>query len=171
MSANRFWFGPLRVWMLVLSAGLFGALVVHVIPTAVAVVGDESNKGDATRQVTVFAIQAVRGEKTTDARLDGLKARLAKLKPGHGFTLLDVRSRPILAGESAVVKDLANGCEIKTTLTQSVDENGKFEIRCEMSQGKGKPTSTRVKAPLNQLFFLDYPLPDGTTLLVGVGAR
>lgn len=170
MATRRCWWDRFRAWSLVLGAGLCLAPASLLIPAAVAVVGDEPKAG-AAQQVTVFAIQAARGGKTSDARLDAMKSRLEKLKPGHGFTLLDVRIRPIVAGESAVVSNLANGCKIKTTLTQSADENGKFEIRCEMSQGKGKPTATRVRAPLNQLFFLEYPLADGSTLLVGVGAR
>ncbi len=170
MGANGEWWAGSRGWPIALVGGLLAVLASVLIPAAIAVVDDEPKVG-ATRQVTVFAIQAQRGGKTTEPRLDAIKARLEKLKPGYGFTLLDVSSGSIVAGESAVVSKLANGCKIKTTLTQSADDSGKFEIRCEMSRGKDKPTATRVKTPLNQLFLLEYPLADGSVLLVGIGAR
>ena len=56
------------------------------------------------------------------------------------------------------------------SLVQTVDENGKVQLRCELFQGEDRQFSTLVKTPLNQLFFCQQALPDGSQLLIGVGA-
>ena len=57
------------------------------------------------------------------------------------------------------------------SLVQTVDENGKVQLRCELFHDKNRQFSTLVKTPLNQLFFCQQALQDGSQLLIGVGAR
>jgi len=125
---------------------------------------------DEARQVTVFGIIATPGSKTADSNLASIKAQLDKLLPQHGFRLLDVQSKRIVAGES-VTCDLSNGYTVATFLVQLVDDNGKVQLRCELFQDQSHQFSTLVKTPLNQLFFCQRALQDGSQLLIGVGAR
>ncbi len=122
-------------------------------------------------QITVLAIEASRGAKTSDAKLDAIKARLEKLRPGYGFALLDARSRPVIAGTSGLKAQLSNGCTLKLVVIESADEHGKYQIRCELDIKGQEPRVTEVRAPLNQIFFIEYPLDEGKRLLVGIGAR
>jgi hypothetical protein len=125
---------------------------------------------DEARQVTVFGVIATPGSKTADTNLSAfIKTQLAKLLPKHGFQLLDAQSKPIVAGES-VTCDL-HGYTVVISLVQSVDENGKVQIRCELFQDQDRQFSTLVKTPPNQLFFCQRALKDGSQLLIGVGVR
>jgi hypothetical protein len=125
---------------------------------------------DEARQVTVFGVIATPGTKTADLNLARIKTQLDKLLPKHGFRLLDVQSKRIVAGES-VTCDLSNGYTVAMSLVQPVDENGKVQLRCELFQDQASQFSTLVKTPLNQLFFCQRALQDGSQLLIGVGAR
>ena len=69
---------------------------------------DTKTADDEARQVTVFGVIATPGSKTADTNLATIKTQLDKLLPKHGFKLLDVQSKPIVAGES-VTCDLRNG--------------------------------------------------------------
>jgi hypothetical protein len=122
------------------------------------------------RQVTVFAIVATPGTKTVDSKLATIKPQLDKLMPQHGFKLLDVQSKPLVIGES-VACDLRNGYTTQTKLVGSMDENAKVPLRCELFLNQSREFSTLVKTPTNQLFFCERELPDGSALLIGVGAR
>ena len=93
-----------------------------------------------------------------------------ELLPKHGFRLLDAQSKRIVAPQS-VTCNLSNGYTVTVSLVKSLDENGKVELRCELFQDKARQFSTLVKTPLNQLFFCQRALPDGSQLLIGVGAR
>ncbi len=129
-----------------------------------------SSAGDDARQVTVFAVIATPGRKTADSNLTTIHAQLDKLLPGHGFKLLDAQSKRVETGEAVTCK-LKKGYVVSASLVRSADENGKAHIRCELLQGEEKPFSTLVKTPLNQLFFCQRALEDGSQLLIGVGAR
>ena len=122
------------------------------------------------RQVTVFGIIATPGIKTADATLASIKTQLSKLLPKHSFRLLDAQSKRIVAGES-ITCDLRNASRVVTTLVEPLDENGKVQIRCELFRDQELQFSTVVKTPPLQLFFCQSALPDGSQLLIGVGAR
>jgi hypothetical protein len=125
---------------------------------------------DVGPQVTMFAVIATPDSNTTDARLARIKSQLEKLKPKHGFKLLDVQSQRIEAGQK-IACDLKNGYRAETRLLRPVNENGKAELRCELLLDGTRVFSTLVKAPLNQLFFYERSLKDGSQLLIGIGAR
>ncbi len=125
---------------------------------------------DIARQVTVVGIIAGRSDKTVDSKLLTIKTQLNNLLPKHGFRLLDAQSKRIVAPQSVACK-LSNGYTVTVSLVKSLNENGKVELRCELFQDKARQFSTVVKTPLNQLFFCQRALPDGSQLLIGVGAR
>jgi hypothetical protein len=132
--------------------------------------GVDDDTDDTARQVTVFGVLATPGAKTVDSRLSRIQKQLGKLLPDNGFKLLDVRSERIVDGES-ISCNLGNGYALTTSLVKPLDENGKVELRCELLHGKVKEFSTLVKTPVNQLFFCQRTLENGSQFLVGVGAR
>jgi hypothetical protein len=125
---------------------------------------------DVARQVTVIGIIATPGSGPIDPRLATIKSQLDKLRPKHGFKLLDAQSKRLEAGES-VACDLKNGYTSETVLVRPLDDGGKAELRCELRRDEARLFSTLVKTPLNQLFFYERDLDDGSQLLIGVGAR
>jgi hypothetical protein len=130
--------------------------------------GDDGD--DVARQVTVFGVLATPGAKTVDSRLSNIQKQLGKLLPDNGFKLLDVRSERIVDAES-INCSLGNGYTLTTSLVQPLDENGKVELRCELFHDKVIEFSTLVKTPVNQLFFCQRSLKNGSQFLIGVGAR
>jgi len=130
----------------------------------------KSSADETARQVTVFAILATNDPAAIDPRLASVNSQLRKVLPGHGFKLLDVKSKRIEATQS-VICDLGNGYKAETILVRPLDENGKVQLRCNLSQQGTKEFSTLVKTPINQLFFYERSLKDGTRVLIGVGAR
>ena len=120
--------------------------------------------------MTLFAIIAIPGSNAIDPKLAAIAPQLRKLLPGHGFKLLDVRSKRLGAGES-IRCDLGNGLAASTVLVRPLDENGKIELRCALQLNEIRQFDTPVATPPNQLFFCDRLLDDGTRLLIGVGAR
>ena len=123
------------------------------------------------RQVTMFAVIATPEGKTPDSsKLATIKAQLDKLLPKHGFKLVNAQSKRVEAGES-VTCDLEDGYSVVTSLVEMLDENGKVQLRCELFKDDVRQFSTLVKTPLNQLFFCQRPLQNGSQLLIGVGAR
>jgi hypothetical protein len=132
-------------------------------------------EGDANREivrhVTVFAVVATPGGKAVDSKLTNIQPHLSRLLPGHGFNLLDAQSARIVAGESVECK-LTHGYTVETTLVRPIDEDGKVQLRCELSLDGERQFSATVRTPLNQLFFCERPyLSDGSKLLIGVAAR
>ncbi len=135
--------------------------------------GDDGNRseGEIIRQVTVLGILATPGGKTSDSRLSEVLPQLKQLLPNHGFKVLDVQSARIIAGE-AVKCDLGHGFRSVTTLVRPLDENGKVQLRCELSLDGELQFSANVRAPINQVFFCERPfLSDGSKLLIGLGVR
>jgi hypothetical protein len=157
---------------LAVAALAFGGLVLGLCGLHVsrAEMDTKTTAGDEARQVTVFGIVATPGSKTADSNLATIKTQLDKLLPKHGFKLLDVQSKPIVAGES-VTCDLRNGYTLVAALVQPVDENGKVQIRCDLFRDQDRDFSTLVKTPPNQLFFCQHALQGGSQLLIGVGVR
>jgi len=112
----------------------------------------KSSADETARQVTVFAILATNDPAAIDPRLASVNSQLRKVLPGHGFKLLHVESKRVEATQS-VTCDLGNGYEAETVLVRPLDENGKAQLRCNLSQQGIKEFSTLVKTPINQLFF------------------
>jgi hypothetical protein len=146
-----------------LALGLFGF---HVSRAEM----DVKSVDELARQVTIFGVIATPGNNSSDSNLASIHSQLEKLLPNHGFRLLDVQSKRVLAGESVTCK-LSGGFSVLTSLVQTVDENGKVELRCELFHDEDRQFSTLVKTPLHQLFFCQRALSDGSQLLIGVGAR
>jgi hypothetical protein len=132
--------------------------------------GFDDERDEIARQLTVFGVLATPGAKTVDSRLSNIHRQLEKLLPGSGFKLLDARSGRVVDGES-IACSLGNGYTLKTSLVTPLDENGKVELRCEFFHDEVCEFSTLVKTPVNQLFFCQRPLQNGSQFLIGVGAR
>jgi hypothetical protein len=125
---------------------------------------------DDARQVTLFGVIATPDDMRIDPKLAKIAPQLRKLLPNHGFRLLSVRTKRLTAG--ATVKcPLGEGFTATTTLTEAVDADGKVKLRCEVLREGNVVLESQVTTPPNQLFFCDKALPDGTRLLVGIGAR
>ena len=170
MALTRLRSGRLAIELAV-AALAFGGLVLGLCGLHVSRAEmDTKTVGDETRQVTVFGVIATPGSKTLDTNLATIKTQLDKLLPKHGFKLLDVQSKPIVAGES-VTCDLRNSYTLVASLVQPVDENGKVQIRCDLFRDQAREFSTLVKTPPNQLFFCQRSLEGGSQLLIGVGVR
>ena len=106
-----------------------------------------------------------------NSKLATIQPQLSRLLPHHVFKLLDAQSAQLVAGESVECK-LGHGYTAETTLVRPIDENGKVQLRCELSLDRELQFSATVRTPLNQLFFCERPfLTDGSKLLIGVGAR
>ncbi len=189
MAMSRRW--TLRVgWPTVglafggLVLGLWGLKVSHAE-------GEAEPNREIGRQVTVFAILAapedirlasligsvgaaslaIPESKASDSKLAPIQPQLNRLLPHHVFRLLDAQSAQIVAGEAVECK-LGHGYTAETTLVRPIDENGKVELRCELSLDRELQFSATVRTPINQLFFCERPfLTDGSKLLIGVGAR
>lgn len=124
-----------------------------------------------TRQVTLLGVIATPGgAEKIDPKLEKFEAQLRKLMPKHNFRLVDVQSKRLGAGQS-VTCDLESGFTASATLTKPVDDNGKVQIRCLILKNKVEKLDSRVTTPANQLFFCEKALPNGSKLLVGIGAR
>ena len=95
---------------------------------------------------------------------------MRKILPDHGFKLLDVQSKNIEVNQ-ALTCDLGGGYTAETILVKSLDENGKVQLRCKVAHDKVPEFTTLVKTPVNQLFFYERSLKNGTRVLIGVGAR
>jgi hypothetical protein len=141
-----------------------------VLAAQAVAIGPVARAQDGTLQVTLFAIVAKPGSNAIDPKLAKIAPQLRKLLPGHGFKLLDVQSKSLGAGES-VRSDLGGGLIASTALIRPLNENGKVELRCLLTQDGIAQFDTLVATPPNQLFFCDRMRADGTRLLIGVGAR
>ena len=132
--------------------------------------GARSQDGASARQVTVFGIVATPNSNAIDPKLKSIAPQLRGLLPNHGFRLLDVQSKRLVAGQ-AVTCNLGAGGAAATTLMVPLDGNGKVQLRCELLQDQSPVFATVVATPPNQLFFCDRQNPDGSRLLIGIGAR
>ena len=170
MAESRRRFSRLGIELAV-AALAFGGLALGVSEIRVSrAQGEAEASPDIARQVTVVGIIATPGTKTVDSRLVIIKTQLNDLLPKHGFRLLDAQSKRIVPSE-LVTCNLSNGYTVAISLVKTLDENGKVELRCELFQDEAREFSTLVKTPVNQLFFCQRALQDGSQLLIGVGAR
>jgi hypothetical protein len=123
-----------------------------------------------SRQVTIFGILATPNDRAIDAKLRPIASQLRTLFPNHGFKLLGVETKRMSTGQSRVC-DLGGGFSTQTQLLNPTDANGKAQLRFQLDQQGQIEFATIVTTPLNQLFFCDKLLPDGTRLVIGIGVR
>jgi hypothetical protein len=131
--------------------------------------GEATAQDDLTTQVTLFGIRATPGSKYVDPRLATIAPQLKQILPGHGFKLIDARTRRLGVGESMTC-DMGKGIEASTGLLNPLDANGKVQLRFSLTVD-GREHAKIINTPANQLFFADRPLADGSRLLLGMGAR
>ena len=122
------------------------------------------------RQVTVFGVRATPGETPADKRLSAVLPQLRRLLPRHGFGLIRSESSRAVAGE-AVTCDLSDRYVATSRLVEARDGNGKVRMRFTLSRADKPVFETVVSIPPDQVLFCEQPLPDGSKLLVGLGAR
>jgi len=123
-----------------------------------------------SRQVTLFGVIATPGGTAVDPKLVKVGPQLRQLLPKHSFKLLDVQSRRLAVGQT-VACSLGPSYTAEAGLVSPLDDEGKVELRVAVEQGGTPLALTDVRTPPNQLFFCDKQLPDGSRLVVGVGAR
>jgi len=123
-----------------------------------------------SRQVTLFGIVATPGSAMVDPKLKTIAPELRKYWPNYGFKLLEVQSRRLTVGQSLTCQKLG-AFAAQTSLLVPVDANGKVQLRFELEEGGVLQMATIVTTPPNQPFFFDKPLPNGSRLLIGIGAR
>ncbi len=124
----------------------------------------------SARQVTVFGIIALPNTDSIDPKLEKIEVQLRKLLPNHGFKLIEVKSKRLMAGQ-AVRCDLGGGWTISTVLIEPLDADGKVQLKCDLLLNEVTQFETLVATPPNQLFFCDRIRADGSHLLIGIGAR
>ena len=169
MAMSRRWALRVGLPMAVLA---FGSLVLGLWGLRVSRAEENADPNrEIVRQVTVFAIRAIPGSEVVDANLATIQPQLNRLLPNHGFKLLDAQSARIVADES-VECELGHGYTTEITLVRPIDEDGKVQLRCELSLDRELQFSAAVRTPIDQLFFCERPfLTDGSKLLIGVGVR
>jgi hypothetical protein len=164
---RRVWWVGFELLTIALAAG---ALAIGLGSVRISRAEVNQSTANVARQVTMIGIIVTPDKSTIDPRLSSIKTQLDKLKPKHGFKLLDAESKRIETGES-VTCDLKNGYTSDAVLVRPLDDSGKAELRCELWLEDARLFSSLVKTPLNQLFFYERQLDDGSELLIGVGAR
>jgi hypothetical protein len=145
-------------------------LVAGLLAVAAWLVAPGAHAGEDARQVTVCGIIADPNDRSIDPKLKQIEPQLGKLLPGYGFKLIEVKSKRVKGGQS-VVCPLGGGYAAEALLVEPVDENGKVQLRCDLTLDTVIQFSTPVTTPANQLFFCDQKRGDGTHLLIAVGAR
>ncbi len=121
-------------------------------------------------QVTLFGVVATPNSKVIDPKLASIAPQLRRLLPNHGFRLVDARSKRLHPGD-AIACDLKDGSAAEAQLIQPAAADGKIRLRFALTQGGVPQFATVVATPPNQLFFYDRPHPDGSRMLIGIGAR
>ncbi|WZO98566.1 hypothetical protein EP7_000146 [Isosphaeraceae bacterium EP7] len=129
----------------------------------------EASAQEESKQVTLFGIRATPGSKYVDPRLSTIAPQLRQILPGHGFKLIDARTRRLGVDEAMKCK-MGSEIEASAELLDPLDANGKVQLRFGLTVD-GQEHVTIVTTPANQLFFADRPLADGSRLLLGMGAR
>ena len=129
-----------------------------------------TGQAEQARQVTLFGIVATPGGKAVDPKLAKVAPQLRKLLPNHSFRLLGVESRRLGVSETLTC-DLGGGFSAEVGLLDPLDAVGKVGLRIALEENGAPLVITDVATPPNQLFFCDKRLPDGSRLVVGVGAR
>jgi hypothetical protein len=166
-------FPPPRADLLRPASGLVPALAIVlalVLAQRTPVPAWGQGLDSSARQVTLFGVIATPYDMAVDPKLAKIAPQLRKVLPNHGFKLLGVQSKRLTAGQT-VTCPLEDGFSAAATLNQPADENGKVQVRCAVLLNQAVQLESLVTTPPNQLFFCEKALPNGTRLLVGIGAR
>ncbi len=150
-------------------SGRVGGVVVRLLAALVLGAGIEVRPGVWTRaQVTVFGIVAVPNQAMMDPKLKAIAPNCAACSP----TMVSSCSTSRASGSRPDRPSVANsgGAAAATTLMMPLDDNGKVQLRCELLQNEVSQVATMVATPPNQLFFCDKARPDGSRILIGIGA-
>lgn len=123
-----------------------------------------------SRQLTVMAIHALKGEESVDPKLASVESRLARLLPNHAFALWEGKSRRVEETET-IVMDLKNMMKLTIRLIEAEDSEGKVQIEVRLETGDKVHLKSTIRTPPNQLFFLDHKIDEPEHLLIAVGAR
>lgn len=124
-----------------------------------------------SRQVTVFGIRAIPHSTALDRKLEPIAPQLRSLFPGYGFELLGTETKRITSGQTLRC-DLSGDFSVGAQLLNPYDPvSGKTQLRFQLDRNDQLEFATLVNTPLNQLFFCDKKLTDGTRLLIGVAVR
>lgn len=172
---RHLWFGGTTA--LLACAALFVLIPLRALPLraedeAVAAEGPAKASPARPSQVTLCGIRATPGEATVDAKLrrKHLDNQLRKMFPRHGFKLLAVDSRPLVAGQTMTC-ELEDGYVARVELLDPFDKDGKVRLRVRLVRRDATALDAVVTVPPNQLFFCDKTLPDTTRLILGIAAR
>ncbi len=166
MSPPRFETVPARL----VKRSLLGVILPLALALLTPQVHAQAQNGPS-RQVTVFGIRALPDSDVLDPKLEPIAPQLRSLFPGHGFKLMGTETRRITSGETLKC-DLSGGFAVGAQLLNPYDPtSGKTQLRFELNQNDQLEFATLVNTPLNQLFFCDKRLTDGTRLLIGIAVR
>ncbi len=127
-------------------------------------------QGLGSRQVTLFGILATPNDSSLDPKLQPIAQQLRTLFPNHGFKLLGAETKRISTGQS-VTCALGGGYDAGAQLLNPYDADGKVQLRFQLDQNMQIDFATIVTTPLNQLFFCDKMLPNGSRIVIGIGVR
>lgn len=130
----------------------------------------EARQVVASRQVTLFGLVATPNSNAMDPKLRPIAAQLRKLFPNHGFKLVGVANKRLAVGQGLTC-NLGQGFLAGAELVDPLDLNGKVQLKFQLDYQNQAQIATLVTTPPNQLFFADKILPDGSRLVLGVGAR
>jgi len=123
-----------------------------------------------SREVLVFGVLATPDDQRIDPALADVAPQLRKLIGKHGFRLLGSKSRRLTVRQ-AMTCDLGRGMAARVELLDAFDPSGNVLLRFELDSRGQNQFQTSVATPPNQLFFCDKLFPDGSRLVLGVGAR
>ena len=145
-------------------------LVASVALVAASGMGRAEAQGMPARQITVFGVMATPGGGPSDPKLAPVLPQLRRLLPDHGFKLIKIESQRATAGE-IVTCELGDGFAASSQLVTAMDPNGKVQMRFDLSYEGVPMFQTIVTTPPDQAMFCEKPLPNGSRLLIGLGAR
>ena len=148
---------------------LAGFAAIFVLLPSVPSSGQMANS--PARQVTLFGIVADPNNRSIDPKLSKIAPQLRAMLPGHGFKLLEVKSRRLASGQKLLCDFKSDGFAATAQMVEPLDANGKVQLKVGLYQNEGLQFETLVNTPPNQLFFCDKLFNGGARLLIGVGAR
>ena len=145
--------------------------VLCALGLALALPSTAQQASATSRQVTLFGIHATPGGNAIDPKLKKIEPQLKKLFPGHSFSLVKVESKRLTVGQAVTCTMKNTGFVAGAELSSVLDSDGNVQMKFALELDGQTEFSTLVRTPPNQLFFCDKTLPDGSRLLIGLGAR